>query len=98
MNEFTTWASLGTYAGAVMMTTIITQFLKNLPVVAKLNAQITSYIVAVLLMLGSAFFGGGLTLESGILCAVNAVMVALAANGVYDAATAGKSNEEESMR
>ena len=31
MNEFVTWASLGTYAGAVMMVTIITQFLKQTP-------------------------------------------------------------------
>ena len=31
MNEFVTWTSLGTYAGAVMMVTIITQFLKQTP-------------------------------------------------------------------
>ena len=31
MNEFVTWQSLGTYAGAVMMVTLITQFLKQTP-------------------------------------------------------------------
>lgn len=31
MNDFVTWTSLGTYAGAVMMVTIITQFLKQTP-------------------------------------------------------------------
>lgn len=89
MNEFITWAGLGTYAGAVMMTTIITQFLKDIPAIAKMNAQIISYTVAVLLMWGSLLFGGGMTLPNAVLCAVNAVMVALASNGVYDAATAG---------
>lgn len=90
MNEFITWAGLGTYAGAVMMTTIITQFLKSIPFVVKMNAQIISYTVAVLLMWGSLLFSGGMTLPNAMLCAVNAVMVALASNGVYDAATAGK--------
>lgn len=94
MNEFTTWASLGTYAGAVMMTTIITQFLKNIPFIAKMNAQIISYTVALLLMWGSLLFNGGMTIPNAVLCAVNAVMAALASNGVYDAATAARHTVE----
>ena len=31
MNEFVTWEALGSYAGAVMMVTLITQFLKGTP-------------------------------------------------------------------
>lgn len=89
MNEFITWAGLGTYAGAVMMTTVITQFLKDIPAIAKMNAQVISYTVAVLLLWGSLLFSGSMTLPNAVLCAVNAVIVALASNGVYDAATAG---------
>ena len=31
MSEFVTWEALGGYAGAVMMVTLITQFLKGTP-------------------------------------------------------------------
>ena len=89
MNEFVTWQTLGTYAGAVMMVTLITQFLKQLQTFGKVNSQLLSYFVAVLLLIGSSFFTGSLTFESGVLSAVNAVMVSLAANGTYDAATTG---------
>ena len=89
MNEFVTWTSLGTYAGAVMMVTIITQFLKQTPL-AKLNAQLLAYIVAVAILIGAeAFNGSAVTVQGVILCLLNAVIVALAANGTYDAATTG---------
>jgi hypothetical protein len=89
MNDFVTWASLGTYAGAVMMVTIITQFLKQTPL-TKLNAQLLAYIVAVAILIGAeAFNGSAVTVQGVILCLLNAVIVALAANGTYDAATTG---------
>lgn len=89
MNEFVTWTTLGTYAGAVMMVTIITQFLKQTPL-AKLNAQLLAYIVAVAILIGAeAFNGPTVTVQGVILCLLNAVIVALAANGTYDAATTG---------
>ena len=98
MNDFVTWASLGTYAGAVMMVTIITQFLKQTPL-TKLNAQLLAYIVAVAILIGAeAFNGSAVTVQGVILCLLNAVIVALAANGTYDAATTGmvkKVKEEE---
>lgn len=89
MNEFVTWAFLGTYAGAVIMVTIITQFLKQTPL-RNINAQILSYIVSVFILIGSeAFTGAKLTVHGVILCLLNAVIVALAAGGTYDAATTG---------
>lgn len=89
MNEFVTWQTLGTYAGAVMMVTIITQFLKQTPL-AKLNAQLLAYIVAVAILIGAeAFNGSAVTVQGVILCLLNSVIVALAANGTYDAATTG---------
>lgn len=89
MNEFVTWTTLGTYAGAVMMVTIITQFLKQTPL-AKLNAQLLAYIVAVAILIGAeAFNGSAVTVQGVILCLLNAVIVALAAGGTYDAATTG---------
>lgn len=89
MNEFVTWASLGTYAGAVMMVTIITQFLKQTPL-KNINTQLLAYIISVALLIGAeAFNGSALTVQGVVLCLLNAVIVALAANGTYDAATTG---------
>ncbi len=88
MNEFVTWQMLGSYAGAVMMVTLITQFLKSTPL-GKCSTQPVSYGIAVLLLIGAEVFGGQrVTVQGVTLCLINAVMVALASNGVYDAATA----------
>ena len=95
MNEFITWANLGTYAGAVMMVTLITQFffffsMKNT------NTQLLSYIIAVLILIGAeAFNGATVTVQGVILCLLNAVIVSLAANGTYDAATTGLVKKSE---
>lgn len=94
MNEFVSWASLGTYAGAVMMVTIIVQFLKQTPLV-KVNAQLLAYLVAVTILIGAeAVNGSALTWQGVALCVLNAFIVALAAGGVYDAATLKKKAKE----
>lgn len=78
MNEFVTWTSLGTYAGAVMMVTIIVQFLKGTPLV-KVNAQLLAYLVAVAILIGAeAVNGSALTWQGAALCVLNAFIVALA--------------------
>lgn len=85
MDEFFTWSILGTYAGAVFATTLITQLLKGVPLFEKLNARVFSYIVAVLLLFAAAAFTGGLSFSAAALTLVNGVVVALASNGAYDA-------------
>ena len=51
----------------------------------KIPTRITSYAIALVVLLAATFFTGGLTLEAGALCVINAVVVSLAANGAYDA-------------
>ena len=85
MNEFFTWASLGTYAGAVLATTIITQLLKGISVFDKLPTRIFSYIIAVIVLLAATIFGGAVNVSAVALCFVNAAVVSLAANGAFDA-------------
>ena len=82
--EFITWGILGTYAGAVSITAIITQFLKKLPGVKKLDTQLLSYIVALVILEASTIFSSGFHLEVAALCLVNAIVAALASNGTYD--------------
>ncbi|MDO5112181.1 MAG: hypothetical protein Q4E65_07735 [Clostridia bacterium] len=85
MNEFFTWSMLGTYAGAVLATTLTTQLLKGIPLFDKLPTRVFSYFVAVLLLLAAAAFTEGLTFSAAALSLINAVVVALAANGAFDA-------------
>lgn len=92
MDEFVTWTTLGTYAGCAMMVTLITQFVKQFKFMEKVNNQIISYFVAVLLLLGSLCFshsGEAVNPETVILCFVNAVTIALGSNGIYDGVTTG---------
>lgn len=92
MEEFVTWGSLGTYAGCAMMVTLITQFLKQFSFMKNINSQIISYFVAVLILIGSLCFshsGETVNPETVILCFVNAVIVALGSNGIYDGVTTG---------
>jgi hypothetical protein len=81
MNDFFTWTMLATYAGATLGTTLLTQLLKSIPIPTRLLA----YIVALVLLLVANFFTGGLTVESGVLCLINAGVVSLASNGAFDA-------------
>ena len=85
MNEFFTWTTLATYAGATLATSLITQLIKGLGFIDKIPTRITSYAIALVVLLAATFFTGGLTLEAGALCVINAVVVSLAANGAYDA-------------
>ncbi|MDD3920968.1 MAG: hypothetical protein PHO41_07365 [Eubacteriales bacterium] len=92
--EFLTWAVLGTYAGAVLFTTLITQLFKGVPLIEKLPTRIFSYIVAVIiLVLATIFTAETYAVSDFVLCFVNAVIVALAANGTYDAVSAVKRSD-----
>ena len=89
-NEFFTWAALLTYAGATLATSLVTQLIKGLGFIDKIPTRITSYAIALVVLLAATFFTGGLTLEAGALCVINAVVVSLAANGAYDAVVRNK--------
>jgi len=83
MQEFFTWAMLGTYAGAVLATTLITQLIKEW--LKSIPTRIVSYVIALVVLLAAAAFNNALTLADGALCLFNAVIVSLAANGGFDA-------------
>ncbi len=85
MQDFFTWAMLGTYAGAVLATTLITQLIKEW--LKSIPTRIVSYVIALVVLLAAAAFNNALTLADGALCLFNAVIVSLAANGGFDAVT-----------
>lgn len=85
MEEFFTWSALGTYAGATLAVTLITQLIKGIGWIDKIPTRITSYVVALIVLIAAAAVAGELTWATAGLAIINAVVVALAANGAFDA-------------
>ena len=80
-----TWEQLATIAGATLATVLIVQLLKlPLDKVWKIPTRIVVYFIALIILLCATLFTSGWTIQNGILTAVNAVIVALAAMGAYE--------------
>ena len=80
-----TWEQLATIAGATLATLLIVQLLK-LPIdkIWKIPTRIVVYVIALIILLLATWFTVGITVQTGLLTAVNAVIVALAAMGAYE--------------
>ena len=79
------WEYLATIAGATLATMLIVQLLKlPLDKVWKIPTRIIVYVIALIISLLATQFTVGLTVQNGLLTAVNAVIVALAAMGGYE--------------
>ena len=85
INEFVSWATLGTYAGCLAMVLVLTQLSKNIPGIKKIPTQLWSWALAVVILEAAPYFTGAWTVEAGALCLLNAAIVSLAANGGYEA-------------
>ena len=92
--EFFTWEKLGTYAGAAVLVALVTQLTKGLPYISKIPTQVWSYILAVIVLIASQVFTGGLSGSSAALALANGVLVSLAANGGYSLITRVKTASE----
>lgn len=82
--DFFTWQFLATFAGATAATALITQFVKGM-FPTTVPTRLVTYVVALAVIILATFFTGQLTVSSGILSILNAVLITLAANGGYDA-------------
>lgn len=82
MNEFFTWEMLATLAGCSIATGLLTQFMKNS---IKIPTQWLSYIISVILLFAATLFTGQLSLSSGCMIPLNAVIITLSSNGAYSA-------------
>jgi len=79
------WDYLATIAGATAATLLIVQLLK-LPLdrVWKIPTRILVYFIALIILILATSFTTGLDWNKGILTAVNAIIVALAAMGSFE--------------
>lgn len=95
--EFLSWDTLATYTGALSAVMIITQLTKGLGFLKKVPTQLWSYILSLCVMIPAYYFTGQLTASNAVIALFNGAIVALAANGGYDAIAsirgAGKSME-----
>jgi hypothetical protein len=87
MQDFFSWAMLGTYAGAAIATTLVTQIIKEWGALKTVPTRLVSYVISLVILLAAAAFNNALTVPDGVLCLLNAVVVSLAANGGFDVIT-----------
>ena len=79
------WSALATYAGALAMVLIVTQVTKNLDYIKNIPTQLWSYIIALAVLYPAYYFTGQLTVSAAVLIIFNGMIVALAANGGFEA-------------
>lgn len=83
MNEFLTWDMLGTFAGCLGATVVITEFIKKL--FPKIHPQIVSFVIALVILISVQLVAGAFAWNDILLQVMNAVVISLAANGGFDA-------------
>lgn len=98
MNEYFTWELLGSYTGAILAVALITQFIKNLGFIKRIPTRVTSYVVALIIMILALIFTGNFTWGGAVLTIINAVVVSLASNGTRDALALERKKETENIK
>ena len=83
---FPDWSTLGTYSGALGMVIILTQLTKDIPGIRRIPTRLWTYLTAICVLMSTRIFSGPITLSDAVLCGFHAAVLALAANGGYDAA------------
>lgn len=83
--EFVNWSMLATNAGALAMVLIITQVTKGWKGIRRLPTQLWSYLISLAVLYPATYFTGDLTVSSAVLILFNGMIVALAANGGFEA-------------
>lgn len=83
--NFFDWTYLGTFAGALVAVTLLTELTKNLPGIKRVPTQLYSWLLAFVVLILSTVFTDALSVQNAVLSVLNAAMVSLAANGGYAA-------------
>lgn len=85
MQEFFTWNSLLTSSGATVATSVVTQLIKEAPLLKKIPTRLLSFGIALCILMLALIFDKSLSLGTAAISVINAAVVALAANGMFDA-------------
>lgn len=85
VSEPFTWSYLATIAGAAALTLLVVQFIKApLDKVWKVPTRFLAYIIALATMLVATALTTGLNVDNALLAAVNALLAAMSAYGMYE--------------
>ncbi len=84
MENFLTWDYVVTFMGIVFCTSMVVEFTKELPYIAKIKTKYYTAIVAFFLMLFGALFLGNFVFINIPLMMLNAILVAFTTTGQYD--------------
>lgn len=80
-----TWDALVTVGGSSLMTLLIVQFIKApLDRVWKLPTALVAYLIALAILTAAHAMTAGLTLNTFLLCVLNAIFAATSAMGMYE--------------
>ena len=89
MQEFFTWNSLLTSSGATVATSVVTQLIKEAPLLKKIPTRLLRFGIALCILMLALIFDKSLSLGTAAISVINAAVVALAANGMFDAVSSG---------
>lgn len=85
MTEFFTWQGLVTCSEAALATAMITQLIKDVGFVKKIPTRLVSFLAALLILAVSTVATRGFDWKELALTVLNAMIVALASNGAFEA-------------
>ncbi len=83
--DFFEWSTLATFSGSLTMVVVITQFTKSIKYIKNIPTQLWSYIVSLAVLFPTYYFMGKLNTTNIVLVLFNGIVVALAANGGFEA-------------
>ncbi len=85
MDEYFTLESMGTFAGMVVVLTVIVQFLKPLlDKIVKIPTRYVVWIIAIAISTAYEAIAGSFTGESILLLLLNSVVLTMASMGTYE--------------
>ena len=83
--DFFEWSTLATFSGSLTMVVVITQFTKSIKYIKNIPTQHWSYIVSLAVLFPTYYFMGKLNTTNIVLVLFKGIVVALAANGGFEA-------------
>lgn len=83
MNDLVSWELIASGAGAITVVIALTQIFKNIKVWDKIPTQLSSYIIAVVVMELATVFTKSEFPSDYVLALFNAAIVSLSSNGAY---------------
>jgi hypothetical protein len=84
LDNFITWDFITGYAGTVIVTMLIVQFLKELPFIKKMPTRYFTFIIALLNIIATNIATNSFLISNLYLMFINAITVTFTATGGYD--------------